>query len=206
MKKDVPNSETISYEAARELVRDGDPEVRRVLAVRDDLKPEILYFLAEDTDAAVRQAVANNMPAPRKADVLLAKDDDANVRGDLAGKIARLAPGLSPEEQDQARNATYETLETLARDQITKVRGILPEALKDIADAPPDVIKTLAMDTEIEVSGPVLEFSPTLSDDDLLEIFEQRPAQGGAERHFQARRRERSRFRTRSRTTPRPPP
>jgi hypothetical protein len=123
------------------MARDGDAEVRRVLVARDDLKPEILYFLAEDTDTAVRQAVANNLSAPRKADVLLAKDDDADVRGDLAGKIAQLAPGLSPDEQDKAKNATYETLKMLAHDQITKVRGILSEALKDFADAPPTLSK-----------------------------------------------------------------
>jgi len=176
--KDALTNEKLSYEIAKQMARDGDAEVRRVLAARDDLKPEILYFLAEDTDTAVRQAVANNLSAPRKADVLLAKDDDADVRGDLAGKIAQLAPGLSPDEQDKAKNATYETLEMLAHDQITKVRGILSEALKDFADAPPDVIKTLAMDTEIEVSGPVLEFSPALSDDDLLQIIEYGPASG----------------------------
>ena len=169
MNKDALTNEKLSYEIAKQMARDGDAEVRRVLAARDDLKPEILYFLAEDTDTAVRQAVANNLSAPRKAD----------VRGDLAGKIAQLAPGLSPDEQDKAKNATYETLEMLAHDQITKVRGILSEALKDFADAPPDVIKTLAMDTEIEVSGPVLEFSPTLSDDDLLQIIEYGPASGG---------------------------
>ena len=179
MNKDALTNEKLSYEIAKQMARDGDAEVRRVLAARDDLKPEILYFLAEDTDTAVRQAVANNLSAPRKADVLLAKDDDADVRGDLAGKIAQLAPGLSPDEQDKAKNATYETLEMLAHDQITKVRGILSEALKDFADAPPDVIKTLAMDTEIEVSGPVLEFSPALSDDDLLQIIEYGPASGG---------------------------
>jgi len=167
--KDALTNEKLSYEIAKQMARDGDAEVRRVLAARDDLKPEILYFLAEDTDTAVRQAVANNLSAPRKAD----------VRGDLAGKIAQLAPGLSPDEQDKAKNATYETLEMLAHDQITKVRGILSEALKDFADAPPDVIKTLAMDTEIEVSGPVLEFSPTLSDDGLLQIIEYGPASGG---------------------------
>ncbi len=173
------NSETISYEIAKKLARDQDPEVRRVLAERADLKPEVLYYLAEDTDAEVRKAVAKNLASPRQTDVLLANDDDADVRGDLAGKIARLAPGLSTDEQDKARQATYEALETLAKDQITKVRGILSDALKDIADAPADVIKTLALDTEIEVSGPVLEFPPVLTDDDLLEIIEFGPATGG---------------------------
>ena len=114
--------------------------MRQTLATRDDLKPEILYYLAEDSDADVRKAVAQNETAPRKTDVLLAKDDDAEVRGDLAAKIARVAPDLSAAEQNKARDATYEALELLAEDQITKVRKILPEALKDIANAPPDVI------------------------------------------------------------------
>jgi uncharacterized protein (DUF2336 family) len=177
--QDALHSETISYEIAKKLARDSDPKVRQVLATRKDLKPEILYFLAEDSDVAVRQAVANNLSAPRQTDVLLAKDDNIDVRGDLASKIARLMPGLSADEQDKALRTTHEALEVLAKDQITKVRGILSDALKDIAAAPAEVIKTLAMDTEIEVSGPVLEFSPVLSDDDLVQIIEQRPARGG---------------------------
>ena len=179
MNQDALHRETISYEIAKQLARDGDPNVRRVLAARKDLKPEILYFLAEDTDTAVRQAVANNLSAPRQTDVLLAKDDDVGVRGDLAGKIARLMPELSVNEQDKVLRSAHEALEVLARDQITKVRGILSDALKDLADAPADVIKTLAMDAEIEVSGPVLEFSPVLSDDDLVQIIEHGPAKGG---------------------------
>jgi len=176
---DTPNQESISYAEAKELARHEDPEVRRKLALRDDIKPEILYYLAEDSDTEVRKTVARNMASPRQTDILLAKDDDASVRGDLASKIARIAPGLSTNEQDKARQVTYEALELLAKDQITKVREILSEALKDIVDAPPDVIKTLALDAEIAVSGPVLEFSPVLSDDDLLEIIEIGAAKGG---------------------------
>jgi len=177
--RDDPNNEVISYEIAKKLARDEDPEVRLSLAARDDLKPEILYYLAEDSDPNVRKAVAQNESAPRQTDVLLAKDEDAEVRGDLAAKIARIAPGLSADEQDKARHATYEALELLAEDQITKVREILSEALKDIADAPSDVIKTLALDTEIKVSGPVLEFSPVLTDEDLIQIIDTGPAKGG---------------------------
>ena len=36
---------------------------------------------------------------------------------------------------------TYEALEILARDQVTRVRQILSEALKDVANAPPEVIR-----------------------------------------------------------------
>ena len=82
MNIDALNSEKISYEIARKLARDDDPEVRRALAVREGLKPEFLYFLAEDSDAQKRQVVANNLSTPRTADVLLAKDEDAAVRGD----------------------------------------------------------------------------------------------------------------------------
>ena len=38
MNKDALNSEKISYETAKELARDGDPDVRRALAGRDDMK------------------------------------------------------------------------------------------------------------------------------------------------------------------------
>ncbi len=179
MSADTPNQESISYAEAKELARHEDPEVRRKLALRDDIKPEILYYLAEDSDTEVRKTVAQNMAAPRQTDILLANDDDVSVRSDLASKIARVAPGLNANEQDKARQVTYEALELLAKDQITKVREILSEALKDVVDAPPDVIKTLALDAEIAVSGPVLEFSPVLSDDDLLEIIEIGAAKGG---------------------------
>lgn len=179
MNSDILDSESITYEQAKELARHDDPAVRQALAARQDVKPEILYYLAEDSSAEVRQTVAQNLAAPRQTDVLLAKDDDAGVRGDLATKIARVAPGLTADEQDKARRATYEALELLAEDQITKVREILSDALKDVAHAPPDVIKTLAMDTEIEVSGKVLERSPVLTDEDLMEIIRQGPAKGG---------------------------
>ncbi len=179
MSEEALNEETITYDRAKELARHDDPHVRRKLAARGDLKPEVLYYLAEDEDSEVRQIVAQNVSAPHQTDILLAKDDDDDVRGDLAAKIARVAPGLSADEQDKAHRATYEALELLAKDQITKVREILSDALKDVVDAPSEVIKTLALDTEIVVSGPVLQFSPVLTDADLLEIIEASPAKGG---------------------------
>jgi uncharacterized protein (DUF2336 family) len=176
---EILNQTSISYEQARELARHEDPEVRQKLAAREDLKPEILYYLAEDASAAVRQTVARNKAAPRQTDILLAKDNDAEVRGGLAAKIARVAPGLTADEQDKARRATYEALDLLAKDQITKVRQILSETLKDVANAPPELIRTLAMDAALEVCAPVLEFSPVLTDEDLLEFIAAQPTKGG---------------------------
>jgi len=168
----------IDYEQAKAMAADPDPQVRGALARRTDLKPEILYFLAEDSDAAVRRAVAANPHAPPQANLLLAGDSSEQVRGDLAGKIARLAPGLTAGEQDRLRRLTYEAVETLARDQITRVREILADALKDVADAPAEVIGHLARDSALSVAGPVLRYSPVLTDDDLLDIIAAAPIAG----------------------------
>lgn len=177
MNADV-NSATISYDESKELARHQDPGVRAALARRTDLRPEILYFLAEDTDEEVRRIVANNTAAPHQTDLILVKDGDDKVRAGLASKIATAAPGLSANEQDKVRKSTHAVLELLAKDQIKVVRQVLADVIKDVADAPVDIIKTLAGDVEIDVSGPVLEHSPVLTDDDLVEIIETSAAEG----------------------------
>jgi uncharacterized protein (DUF2336 family) len=173
-----PNSERLSYDEAKQLAQSVDPDVRRRLAARPDVVPELLYYLAEDPVPAVRREIASNAAAPAQANLLLASDADETVRSGLAAKIARLAPGLTTEEQDRLRRTTHEALQLLARDQVTRVRQILADALKDVAHAPPEVIRRLARDAELAVSGPVLEFSPVLTDDDLLEIIHSGPASG----------------------------
>lgn len=166
---------SISYQTARKLARDMNPAVRRELAGRDDVAPEILFFLADDPEPEVRQAIAANQASPAHADRVLAGDADQEVRGALAEKIARLAPGLSADDRDKVGRLAYDTLEALARDQVTRVRRILAEALKDVAHAPPEVIRRLARDAEAKVSSPVLQFSPLLTDADLLEIIASNP-------------------------------
>ncbi len=161
----------LSYEQAKALAQSDDPEIRQQLATRPDLVPEILYFLAEDPAPEVRRAIAANGAAPAQANLMLATDHDEGVRSGLAEKIARLAPDLSAAEKDRLRRMTYETLQLLARDQATRVRQLLAETLKDVAHAPPEVIKRLARDAELVVAGPVLEFSPVLTDQDLLDII-----------------------------------
>jgi uncharacterized protein (DUF2336 family) len=172
------NSTTITYDDAKELAVHDDSSVRAALARRADVAPEVLYFLAEDADPEVRRAVAENASAPGLSNILLARDDDTGVRTELATKIAASAPGLDAEEADKANRATYEALEMLARDQLKLVRGVLSEALKDVPGAPVDIIKTLANDLEIDVAGPVLQHSPVLQDDDLLEIISTTQVEG----------------------------
>ncbi|MEG3617319.1 DUF2336 domain-containing protein [Magnetovibrio sp. PR-2] len=168
----------LDYDEAKHLARDEDVKVRLKLAKREDLMPEILYFLAEDPSPEVRRAIAKNPHTPRQADLLLSNDDDDGVRFNLAEKIGMLIPGLNAAEIDKVEEFTHQVLERLAKDQVTRVRRILSETLKDIADAPPNVIKRLARDVELVVCAPVLEFSPVLTDQDLIEIITSGPVMG----------------------------
>lgn len=168
----------LDYEHSKRLARDADPEVRRRLAGRTDIQPEVLYYLAEDDVAEVRREIAGNAATPRQADLLLASDRNTAVRHAVACKIAAIAPLLSQEQRAQVRRLTEEVLETLARDQAVRVRQVVAEALKDLTDAPPEVIGRLARDAELAVAGPILEHSPVLLDTDLLNIIASGPIRG----------------------------
>lgn len=168
----------MDYEQAKLLSADPDANVRRKVAEQPDMRPEILFYLADDADPAVRRAVAQNKATPRHADLLLTRDADASVRERLAAKITALVPEIDKEERDKIRALSAQVLETLARDHAVKVRQVVAEALKDSVDAPVAVIQKLARDIEIQVAGPVLEHSPLLTDDDLLEIIAAGPIRG----------------------------
>ncbi|WP_135079486.1 DUF2336 domain-containing protein [Terasakiella sp. SH-1] len=172
------HKENLSYEEMQQLAAHPDVRVRCQLAERRDLRPEILYFLAEDKEIEVRRCIAVNPTTPRQADLLLARDCEEKVRVGLTEKIAKLAPDISDAERDKIKSLTYDALMVLSRDQATLVRQILSETLKDVADAPKGLIKQLAKDIELVVAGPVLQFSPVLSDEDLLEIISSSYADG----------------------------
>jgi uncharacterized protein (DUF2336 family) len=168
----------MDYDEAKRAAAAEDAEARERLAARGDAQPEVLYFLAEDESPAVRRAIARNQATPRHADALLVNDRDDEVRVILARKIARLAPELKPDQQSLVQKLTLDVLQQLARDQLPRVRQIISEEVRYLDNLPKDLIKRLARDVELVVSAPVLEFSPLLNDDDLLEIIRSRPVQG----------------------------
>jgi len=168
----------MDYAEAKRLAAEKDPAARERLARRDDVQPEILYFLAGDESPHVRRAIAENSQSPRHADALLVNDGDDEVRCLLARKIARLAPELKPDQQSLLKKLTLDVLEQLARDQLPRVRQIIAEEVRYLSNLPSDLIKRLARDAELAVCSPVLQFSPLLSDDDLIEIIRSRPVQG----------------------------
>jgi uncharacterized protein (DUF2336 family) len=162
-------SAQLSREAMLKILEAHDKAAREALAKRPDASPEVLFLLANEGNEAARRAVAANPSAPAHANRLLADDADDEVRVELARKIGRLLPDLTAEENKRLRALTIETLERLARDQLVRVRRILAEEIKLLDCVPRSVIKRLARDVE-SVAAPILEYSPLLSDADLIEI------------------------------------
>jgi uncharacterized protein (DUF2336 family) len=166
--KELPKE--LSYEGARSVLESHETARQRELAARTDAEPEMLYYLAGNGDAKTRRHVAANEATPPAANRLLADDVDAEVRGELAQKIGRLLPDLLASERERVCELTLETLQKLASDQLPRVRALLAEKIKSLDCVPKNIIQTLARDAEEMVSAPILEYSPLLSDSDLLEI------------------------------------
>lgn len=173
--KELPDQ--LSYEEARAVLESNKGQLERELASRADAEPEMLYYLAERGAPAVRRKVAANPATPAAADRILADDADPEVRAELAQKIGRLLPDLLASERDRVCELTLETLRRLAGDQLARVRAILAAEIKSLDCVPKDVVLALAQDVEETVSVPILEYSPLLSDNDLIEIIASARAQ-----------------------------
>jgi uncharacterized protein (DUF2336 family) len=161
----------MDYGAQKDLLAASDLTARLRLAGAPDTRPEILYYLAGDESDEVRQAVAANPATPVQADQMLSEDADEDVRADLALKIARLLPDMAEDEQEKVRELTFEMLQRLASDQLPRVRALLSEELKSSRHVPVSIVRQLALDAAAIVSTPVLEYSPLLSDLDLMEVI-----------------------------------
>jgi uncharacterized protein (DUF2336 family) len=157
--------------AALAVLENRTREAQEILARRSDAGADVLHYLAVHGAAATRAAVAANPRAGPLTDRLLADDGDAEVRAELAAKIARLMPDLSRTESAQIFALTVETLECLARDAAVRVRAVLAEEIKHLDCVPRDLVRRLAEDAEMPVAVPILEYSPLLSDADLMEII-----------------------------------
>ena len=141
-------------------------------AIRDaDLGEALFEYLAEHGAPATRQAVAGNKAVPAYVNRTLADDTVEAVRAELAVKVARLMPGLEARESEEVVALTIATLEVLAKDSAVKVRSVLAEEIKRMDCIPHDIALRLAHDLEEIVAAPILEYSPLLSDTDLVEVI-----------------------------------
>ena len=163
--------ENLSRDQILKILEERTSSAQHELAIRTDAGADVLDYLATHGGVATRRAVAANIAAPPRANQTLCEDEDDDVRAELCRKIARLMPDLSREEALELRQITIEMLEKLARDQVPRVRAILAEEIKHLDCIPKSVVDALARDVEEIVAAPILEYSPLLSDADLIEII-----------------------------------
>jgi uncharacterized protein (DUF2336 family) len=169
--QDLSQKAGLSPRHALDILETRTREAQSILAQRKDAGDDVLRYLAMHGAPATRAAVAANIATPAPVNRLLADDDDENVRVQLARKIARLMPDLEADESNSVISLTIETLEHLARDSAARVRAVLAEEIKHLSNVPKNVILALAHDLDQIVAAPVLEYSPLLSDTDLIEVI-----------------------------------
>lgn len=171
----------LSYEDARAVLEKHSRAAKRELASRTDAPREVLYYLSEDEMLDVRVAVAANPSTPIQASEILADDPEELVRVELARRISRLVPGADETMQEDLLERVITLVEKLAADKLPRVRAIVAEEIKATENVPPRIIQKLAKDAEISVAAPVLEYSPLLSDADLMELIAGSAVDGVAE-------------------------
>jgi uncharacterized protein (DUF2336 family) len=167
----APENDGLNPREALDILEVRARESEDYIIRNADVGSAVFEYLAEYGAPATRQAVAANPATPARINRLLAEDGADEVRIELAAKIARLMPGLQARENEEAVALTIATLELLAQDNVVKVRAILAEEIKLLDCIPRDVALRLAQDVDAMVSAPILEYSPLLSDADLVEII-----------------------------------
>jgi hypothetical protein len=101
-------------------------------------------------------------------------DEDTDVRVLLAGRLASLLNKLNTHDTKTVQLLT-DAIRQLTEDSVTPVRIALASALKDVARTPPAIARKLADDAEREVAEPIIRYSLSLSDEDLLALVTQYP-------------------------------
>lgn len=162
---DVQKQKATSAKSAERLKLARDPKTHL----------EILYYLADDKDALVREAVASNPATPVQVSDKLAKDPRTEVRLNLAARLVALLPELSLEQHAHLYAHAVQALSLLALDEVIKVRLALSSALKENDYAPLEVVNQLARDVERTVAEPILLHCMKLRDEDLLAILAEHP-------------------------------
>jgi uncharacterized protein (DUF2336 family) len=140
------------------------------------VSPDAIRMLAGDPAVMVRAALAMNPAVPLPLVKHLVQDPDDRVRALLAGRLARLLPSLSTPDLGQLQDQVVQSLHRLVVDEAVRVRVAIAEVLKDLPQAPHDLVLKLARDIAVTVAEPVIRLSPLLTDEDLLALLAAPPA------------------------------
>ncbi len=134
--------------------------------------PDVLRALAAAESVTVRAALAMNAATPPEVDVMLAADRHEVVRVLLARKLAMLVPCLPQAYNERLQMQAYRILAGLVADEATRVRAMIAEILREMPQAPHELIVQLAHDREFAIAEPVIRLSPLLTAADLLALLD----------------------------------
>jgi len=148
-----------------------DEAARVRLGASITTSPAIMRDLATDPSVTVRASLALNPALPQEISAILAADTDARVRSILSRKLAPLIPELPEAARQEVQRNAVASLTAMVADAALRVRAQVAEAVRDLPDAPRDIILRLAHDPAIMVCEPVIRFSPMLTREDLVALI-----------------------------------
>lgn len=167
-----PVADVTIYEPSNALIlRDNvvTAKGKEIIEVRADG----IHILAQD--GSTSQFVGLSAGADGLSEV------DEQIRLHLTRKLSILLPELSNSLKSELLHHVFGVLTLMANDQQSRVRQIIAEELGDLYNAPVELVKKLAWDGSLEVSTPILEFSPLLSDRELMDIITESQIPGVSE-------------------------
>lgn len=152
------------------------PEGTRVrLAASQSTPPECLRQLADDPAVTVRAALTMN-PAVTSIAHTLAQDEDDRVRALLGRHLAALLPDIGRQKHCRLEDQAVSSLMSLVTDEVVRVRAAIADVVKDMPEAPHDLILHLVHDTAMSVAEPIIRLSPLLTEEDLLGLLAAAPS------------------------------
>lgn len=153
------------------ILTSRDERRMRALAQDEACSADALVVLSQSLSSEIRASVARNSSTPKIADEMLSADEDALVRSEIARKVAKRAAIHPGKISEKIRTAALQILTRMIADQEIRVRQVIAEEIKTSHHVPKQVADKLARDEADSVSGPVLEYSPLLTDEDLIDII-----------------------------------
>ena len=101
----------------------------------------------------------------------LLKSPEAGIRREVLLKITSQYNGSGKERLSEEETEVIEVIfRALAKNADVEIRQILAENIKESRYLPEDIALVLAQDS-LEIAGPILQYSPALSDASLLDII-----------------------------------
>lgn len=119
----------------------------------------------------VQSPHAENTLIPLDATAIQLQDVDEDIRIQITRKISLLVPDLASGHKQELLDHVFNILSLMANDQLPRVRQMIAEELSEIYNAPLELVKRLAWDDHLQVCAPILEFSPLLTDQELMDII-----------------------------------